>query len=270
MDDRLRVDHHVDPVVVDPEQLVRLDHLEALVHQGRRVDGDLLAHGPGGMVQRRLHGHGRQFVCRTTAERPTGSRQDDVGDPFIHVVGSQALVDGAVLAVDRQQFGPRGGPDPLDHRACGDQGLLVGQAQALPSGKGRQGDREACEADHPVDGHLRDDSGVGHRIRAGQDLGAVRYPCNHLGGQGGIGDGDHLGSEPGGLLDQHADRPCGADGHHVELVGSVGHDVERLGPDRAGRPEHGHRGRGHGASLPMGSPQAGTGQTANRSISLAV
>ena len=37
---------------VDAEQLVGLDHLEALVHQRRRVDGDLRAHRPGRVRQR--------------------------------------------------------------------------------------------------------------------------------------------------------------------------------------------------------------------------
>ena len=58
--DRLRVDHHVDLVVADAdavlpgrraEQLVGLDDLEALVHERRRVDGDLRAHDPGGVGQ---------------------------------------------------------------------------------------------------------------------------------------------------------------------------------------------------------------------------
>ena len=50
--DRLRVHDHVDPVEVDAEQLVGLDHLEALVHERRRVDRDLGAHVPGRVLQR--------------------------------------------------------------------------------------------------------------------------------------------------------------------------------------------------------------------------
>ena len=49
VDDRLRVDDDVDPLVGEAEQVMGLDHLEALVHQGRRVDGDPPAHLPGGM-----------------------------------------------------------------------------------------------------------------------------------------------------------------------------------------------------------------------------
>ena len=47
VDDRLRMHDHVDPLVRDAEQVVRLDQLEPLVHQRRRVDRDLAAHVPG-------------------------------------------------------------------------------------------------------------------------------------------------------------------------------------------------------------------------------
>ena len=46
VDDRLRVDDDVDPLVGDAEQVMGLDHLEALVHQRRRVDRDPPAHRP--------------------------------------------------------------------------------------------------------------------------------------------------------------------------------------------------------------------------------
>ena len=46
------VDDHVDPLVGKPEQVMRLDHLEALVHQRGGVDRDLAAHVPGGMRER--------------------------------------------------------------------------------------------------------------------------------------------------------------------------------------------------------------------------
>ena len=50
--DRLRMDHDVDLIGADAEQPVRLDHLEALVHQRRRIDRDLPPHPPRRMLQR--------------------------------------------------------------------------------------------------------------------------------------------------------------------------------------------------------------------------
>ena len=54
VDDALRVDHHLDRVVVDIVQPVRLDDLQALVGERRRVDGDLGAHRPGRVAERLL------------------------------------------------------------------------------------------------------------------------------------------------------------------------------------------------------------------------
>ena len=52
VDDALRVDDDLDRVVVDIVQPVRLDDLQALVGERRRVDRDLGAHRPGRVAQR--------------------------------------------------------------------------------------------------------------------------------------------------------------------------------------------------------------------------
>ena len=57
MDDRGRVHDDLDPVVVEPEEVMRLDELETLVRQRRGVDGDLRAHGPRRMREGLLHAH---------------------------------------------------------------------------------------------------------------------------------------------------------------------------------------------------------------------
>jgi len=44
VDHALVVNHHVDAVERQAEQPVCLDHFEAFVHQGGRIDGDLGAH----------------------------------------------------------------------------------------------------------------------------------------------------------------------------------------------------------------------------------
>ena len=56
VDDALRVDDDLDGVVVDIVQPVRLDDLQALVGEGRRVDRDLGAHRPGRVAQGLLPG----------------------------------------------------------------------------------------------------------------------------------------------------------------------------------------------------------------------
>ena len=92
----------VDPVVVDPEELVCLDHLEALVHQGGRVNGDLRAHCPCGVGQCLLDGHGRQVRSRSATEWSSGCGQDNARHALGHIVGAKALVDRTVLAVHGQ------------------------------------------------------------------------------------------------------------------------------------------------------------------------
>ena len=91
MDHRLRMDDDLDLLRRQPEQQVRLDQLEALVHHGGRIDRDLGAHVPVGMGQRLLRrglGHVGQ---RPVAERPAGRRQDQP-------------VDGVALAAARSTW----------------------------------------------------------------------------------------------------------------------------------------------------------------------
>ena len=80
VDDRLRVDDDVDLIGADAEQPVRLDDLEALVHQRRRIDGDLAAHAPGRMPQRLLGGHAEQFRRAPAAKRSARGGQDEPAD----------------------------------------------------------------------------------------------------------------------------------------------------------------------------------------------
>ena len=56
MDDGRRMHDDLDPLVVEPEEVVRLDQLEALVRERRRVDRDLRPHRPRRMREGLLHG----------------------------------------------------------------------------------------------------------------------------------------------------------------------------------------------------------------------
>ena len=113
------------------EQPVRLDHLEPLVHQRRRIDRDLPAHPPGRMLQR----VGRRSPLRVpTPARPRNGPPEAVRiePPHLGAVAAvQALVDGVVLAVDRQDRDAaparRLGDDAAGHH----EHFLVGERDRL-------------------------------------------------------------------------------------------------------------------------------------------
>ena len=68
-------------LVGEAEQVVRLDQLEALVHQRRRVDRDLAAHVPGRVRERRLDARRRAARrCVMPRNGPAGGRQDQPVD----------------------------------------------------------------------------------------------------------------------------------------------------------------------------------------------
>ena len=77
MDDALRVNDDVDALHLDVEEPARFDHLEAFVEEGRRIDRDLLAHFPGGVLERLRLGHGRQLVSRQLAKRTAGRGENE-------------------------------------------------------------------------------------------------------------------------------------------------------------------------------------------------
>ncbi len=60
------------------EEMVRLDQLEALVEERRRVDSDSPAHLPGGMGKRLVDGHVGQVVA--LAEWATRCGEDELFD----------------------------------------------------------------------------------------------------------------------------------------------------------------------------------------------
>ena len=69
-------------------------------------------------------------------------------------------MDGAVLGVDGDQFGPRSLPQRLDDRAGGDEALLVRQGEAATGGQRGQRDGQTGEADDTVHDHV----GVGDEV----------------------------------------------------------------------------------------------------------
>ena len=88
-------------VVGEPEQVVGLDQLEALVHQRRRVDRDLAAHVPGRMRERLLRRRRSSRSAAAPAERAAGGGQDQPLDASRAARAREELEERRVLGVDR-------------------------------------------------------------------------------------------------------------------------------------------------------------------------
>ena len=154
VDDRGRLYDHLDPVVREREQPVRLDQLEALVRERRRVDRDLRAHAPGRMRERLLGGDVGQLGARAPAERPSRGRQDDAGDG-LRIAPLEALVERRVLAVDREELASAAAPGGHRQLAAGDEALLVREREGHAVLERPERRRHAREADDRVQDDVR-------------------------------------------------------------------------------------------------------------------
>ena len=235
VDDRLRVDDDVDPPVVDGEQVVGLDQLQALVHQGRRVDRDPPAHVPGRMRERLRRAHALESSVRPRNGPPGGGEDQAIDRP--RALGPQELEDRRVLGVDRQdprlrRLGERG-----DELAADDEALLVGERQVDPLAEGDDRRPEPGDADDRV----QDQVGLGRRDQVADALGARedagvaelgRRPAGGLGLRERDGDGARLARLRREPLPVGGRREPG----DLELA-RARDDVERLLADRAGRAE---------------------------------
>src|SRR5438445_10744923 len=85
------------------EQAARLDHFESLVHQSGRVDRDALAHLPRRMVQRLFDRNFFEVGFWRIEKRPAAGGKPNAFD-LIDATAAHALMDGVVLAIDRQEW----------------------------------------------------------------------------------------------------------------------------------------------------------------------
>ena len=222
VDHRLRMHHHVDAVVVEPEQLVGLDHLEALVHERRGVDRDLRAHVPRGVLERVGDRDQRKLLTRVAAERPSARGEDQAPD-LVGRAGPQRLVERGVLAVDGNDLARATRACGRDHRATGDQALLVGKRKALAVDERGDRRRKSGEADDRV----QHDIGVGVRGELGE---RVRI----AGARTRVFDGN---TELDALRFEELGVATGSERHHLVAVAMVPDDFERLGADGTGGAE---------------------------------
>ena len=98
--DRLRVHDDVDAVERDVEEQVRLDQLEALVDQGRRVDRHDRAHVPGRVRQRLLDGDVGELGSRSRPRNGPPLAVSTRRRTSSGVPAAQALGERRVLGVD--------------------------------------------------------------------------------------------------------------------------------------------------------------------------
>ena len=111
--DRLRVYDDVDPLVRRAEEVMGLDQLEALVHQRGRVDRDLAAHRPRGVLEGLLDAHALEVGAAAAAERAAAGGEHELVDRS-RPLGGDELMQGRVLGVHGDDLRP-GGLRELDH-----------------------------------------------------------------------------------------------------------------------------------------------------------
>ena len=125
------VHEHLDAVRGHPEEPARLDDLEPLVHEGRGVDRDLAAHVPGRVLERLARGDVAEALAGAVAERAARRGEDEPLD-LLRTPAVQALVQGAMFAVDGQEARPAG-LRLSDHQLPRHhQRLLVGEGDVFP------------------------------------------------------------------------------------------------------------------------------------------
>jgi len=226
------------------EEPAGLDHLQALVQHGGRVDGDSPAHHPGGVLERLFGSDGGELRQRQLAEGPAGGRQPD----GLHLgvrADAQALMDGVVLAVDGQDGHVARAGRRSEDFAGGDHALLVGQADGLAGqDRGVRG-FQACDADDGRDDKVRlRQRGAGDSPLSSVDgldaTDAGRFePGGEFGSQLFVSQRDQLRPPVNGLREGLVYvAPRGQRGHRVAL-GKLLDDGEGALADGAGGTENG-------------------------------
>ena len=152
--DRGRMDDDLDLLVRHAEEEMRLDQLESFVGERRGVDGDLRAHVPGRVRERLRRGHAGQLLAALSPEGAARRGQHQGFDCCGRSV-FQALEQGGVLAVDRQQPASSPLPRVQRQRACCDEALLVREREIGAALERPQRRGQAREADDGVEDDVR-------------------------------------------------------------------------------------------------------------------
>src|ERR1700691_250656 len=119
------MDNDVELIRRQPEQVVSLDQLKALVHECSRVDGNFWPHGPSWMFQRLLDCDLADGLERPRAEWPAGCRKHNPADIFART-SAQRLENRVVLGINRKHRGTGGCGLAHKKRSGANQTFLVG------------------------------------------------------------------------------------------------------------------------------------------------
>ena len=231
VDDGFRMDQHLDLAAWHVKQICRFQDLQPLVEQAGAVDGDLSAHAPGGVPEGVRHGDPGQLGPGVGAEGPARGGEQQPLHPG-GVLAPQALVQGGLLAIHRDDpaFPCRQGP--LHQAVAANDALLIGQCHGLARLKGRQQRRQPCKAADPVHHHVPLGQG-------GQKAGGLR-PGLHPGAQARqvrrllrIRQPQPLGPEFQGLLPQKPGVRSGAQGQYFKFPGHGPHHLQNLAANGA-------------------------------------
>ena len=230
VDDALRVYRHLDAIIRQAEEMVRLDDLERLVDECGTVHRDLGPHLPRRVIQRLVHRGPGQFVRRPLPERPAAGGQHQPGHR--RPGPGNALQHRAVLGIHRHQF-PTPGPRRLQHQLpAGHQRLLVGQCHALAGSQCGERGVQPRKTHDGVEDNVRVGSGGGFRE-------AFR-PTRPLGVLVAVGKPREGRAELLHLASEQCLVGTAGQGHHREAVGVAAQDIEGADTDGTGGPEHRH------------------------------
>jgi hypothetical protein len=245
----LWVDHHLDSLRRQTEQPARLDDLEALVHHRRRVDRDLSSHDPVRVCAGLVRGHRGERLERGVTERPTGGGQQQLAHAAAveaaREASGQALEDGVVLRIDRQQLGTTGRDGIHEQPPGHHQRLLVGEQDAPTGTRRGQRRQQARRADDGRDHDLGpvDCRGGNQAIHAGEDLGRTLRGdqlTGQLGRGAGVGHRRHAWPQANAQRGHAGHVAVGGQRLDLVTLGVALQHIERAGADRAGRTEQCH------------------------------
>ncbi len=189
------------------------------------------------MRERRLHIDLREFIARLATERPATRGEVQRGELAPgRLARPQALVQRAVLAVDRHNRGTRCRAQRCDHGAGSDEAFLVGEGEALAASQCVERDGQTGEPDDGVHHHICVANAVSD---FGDELSAAEF-ARQFAAHFVVDHADHARLVCGDLLAQHALIRRGREADHLEPPGARRDDVECLATDRTGAARQGN------------------------------